>query len=190
MYKDTAIDSNYRYYVNNGGSWADWFDNGNTADCTFNSCSTYLSTSVGGSITSSYGDVTNAGIVYFDSDVFNPTSSTSYVNKVFHVKCEFGSPNADVISNSMTVTLACLCNQYTVTLTDYSMSTAAESVTMTSSNQPRWLMWHWDNSNTVCCVTEPTTGSISQLEVYSDAALTTPHPDLEIVYYSTYKFYT
>ena len=119
LHKDTTKDPGYRYYVSHGaGSWADWFDIAGGSTCTFNSCTDYLCKSDGTNYWTRYGDVESDGSgVWIDSDYYNPTLDTHYTNKVMKIKCNFGSPNADVFSNTMTVTSACLCNQYTVTLT-------------------------------------------------------------------------
>ena len=135
-----------------------------------------------------YGRSDSAGVIWFDTDSYNPTTSSTFTNLVFYVKCTFGSPNAEVTSNPITATLACKCNQYTVTLTDYLMSTTNKVFTMSSSNNPYWIIYHWDNSNTACCVTETSDGNVDRLFVYTSAAMDTLHPDLEVVYYSSSRF--
>ena len=123
-YKNPAVYDGYRYYINDitTGSWADFYDISNTADCSFVSCETYLhgstaSATVSNSVSSSYGDVTNTGIAYIDTDSY---STTVFTNKVLKLRCLFNDEYKYVVSSVMTTSLICVCNQYTVTLTKHS----------------------------------------------------------------------
>ena len=69
----------HRYYINFGGTYADWFDITNS-ECSYVSCDGNLATSTGSAIWSShgFGDVI-AGAMYIDTNGHNPISSpTTY----------------------------------------------------------------------------------------------------------------
>ena len=83
--------------------------------------------------------------------------------------------------------MTCACNKFTVALTDAMAASILPCLTFNIDgvSNPRAQIKHWDNDNTQCWVTEPTTGSVSNLAVYSDALCTTLHPDLEVVVHDT-----
>ena len=86
-HKDTAKSSAYRYYVSYGaGSWADWFDIASSSTCTFNSCTGYLVKTSGSNWFTMWGDVETDGTgVWVDSDAYDPTTDSSYTNKIMKV---------------------------------------------------------------------------------------------------------